>query len=721
MILKFSKIQKAILAMWFVAFAICAQAHPEHFPPAGNLDRLTQAGPVIAEVVERFGFWFEPADQQTLSSSAQELIGAGWYRQTNSAPFEDLSISVCQLAIGRIERVLQGGQLERINPSSTRAPQTIKRRWPSGKGMLLFRIEGLGGETDKTPAFVRASVDLDSAGRSKPQVRIPAARTVYAIIYGANAIHKATPQTIEFLCNDQRVASVELSVEVPAVGQLEVIVKDQGTGHPTPIVVGLYAEDHQLVVPPDAISLDFWQNGGEPVKSRPYRTSRYWPGATWEREVCFANGRFAVTLPEGEYQLIVGKGPEYEPERRTCHIKAGKTLKREIGLRRWVDMQARGWVSGDVHVHFSRKDPKANGPLMIWTRAEDVHVANVLLMGDANRTYFEQYAYGPQGRAVEDAYSLISGQEDPRSEELGHVLAINLRAPVRWPSEYHLYDSFFDGVHAQGGLAGYAHVYQPPRPAFWVRRDMTLNIPKGKVDFLEVGGFGETDDQLYYEFLNLGFQLTATAGSDVPWGESVGISRTYAYTGGSTDPDEWFLAVQRGHTFVTAGPMLQLRVNGQIPGAVISAEAGSTLRIEAIADGAIAKPGFLEIVAQAEVIGSAKPVAPDLRQYRIEMDVPVTHSTWITARCAGALTSPIYVRVGAEPWWKRDVIRELIDVRLSQLREIESFIARVESGYTAGYADPERIQKQMPGLRSRVAVARNLYRQLLEQSEQSGK
>jgi hypothetical protein len=704
-------VRRVVYLLWVLAAVIVQHAH-EPIPPAGDLDRLTQAGPLIREFVERFGHQFAPTDQQILRTSAQELVAAGWYRQTNHAALDDLSISICQLALTRIERVLQSASLERLSADAAAPTRRLAREWPSGKGVLLVRLDGQGPEAETTPVFIRSAIDLGAAGGSF-QLQVPRARTIYAIVYASNASAGAKPHAIEFTAGHEPVARLELTVQVPSAGELEATVVEDASGERTPAVIGLYAPDHQLMVPPQAVTLDFWQNGGPALNARPYGTSRYWPGSSWEREVCFVDGHFRMSLPEGEYQLVVGKGPEYQPERQTLRVRAGQLARVQVSLRRWIDMPARGWVSGDGHVHFSRRDERANRPLMTWIQAEDVHIANVLRMGDTSNTYFEQYAFGPAGRVTQGAYSLVSGQEDPRTDDLGHVLGLNLKEPVRFEAEYHLYDLFLDQIRAQGGLAGYAHVYQPPRPAFWVRRDMTLNIVKGKADFLEVAEFGDADDRLYHEFLNLGFQLTATAGSDVPWGDSVGISRTYAYTGGSTEPDAWFRAVKGGHTFVTAGPMLMLTVNGQFPGATIHAKPGDKLQIKATAEGWIAMPQFLEAVAQGEVIACAQRSETHVRELQLELEFTVKDSTWITARCAGALTSPVYVRVHDEPCWKKEIVPELVRIRLDQLREIEAFAAQVEKDAKPGYG--EREKKQMPALRERVAASKALYLKILSQ------
>ena len=53
---------------------------------------------------------------------------------------------------------------------------------------------------------------------------------------------------------------------------------------------------------------------------------------------------------------------------------------------------------------------------------------------------------------------------------------------------------------------------------------MSINVPKHKVDFLELMQIGILGTNLYYEFLDLGFKLTAAAGSDVPFAGTVGGS-----------------------------------------------------------------------------------------------------------------------------------------------------------------------------------------------------
>jgi hypothetical protein len=85
----------------------------------------------------------------------------------------------------------------------------------------------------------------------------------------------------------------------------------------------------------------------------------------------------------------------------------------------------------------------------------------------------------------------------------------------------------FDKVRSLGGVTGFAHQGM----SFHGYRGMTLNVLRGKVDFLELAQFCVAQGPLaldhYYHFLDLGYKLTALAGSDFPWcgrGPSYGFS-----------------------------------------------------------------------------------------------------------------------------------------------------------------------------------------------------
>jgi hypothetical protein len=56
-------------------------------------------------------------------------------------------------------------------------------------------------------------------------------------------------------------------------------------------------------------------------------------------------------------------------------------------------MPARGWYSSDDHIHL-RRSLATIRPLRPGSVAEDIHVGNLLEMGDFWATFFSQYAFG---------------------------------------------------------------------------------------------------------------------------------------------------------------------------------------------------------------------------------------------------------------------------------------------------------------------------------------
>src|SRR5581483_11329633 len=448
----------------------------------------------------------------------------------------------------------------------------------------------------------------------------------------------------------------------------------------------------------------------QPGRIRAHGQAHYWPGAAKEQRAFFIDREYSLRVPEGKYHLIASKGPEYLPVSEIVDVKAGGETSRQLKLRRWIDMPARGWYAGDTHVHYARAGEAANQRLLEWTQAEDIHVASVLRMGDAKETYFEQYGFGKEGRFAAGAFALVPGQEDPRTNVIGHTLQLNLQRPVRFPDRYYQYDLVFDDVHGQGGITGYAHVYQPSGSAFYVRRDMALNVPARRVDFAEICEFGDIGDDLYYEFLNMGFPLTASAGSDVPWGNTIGTSRVYAYTGDRFSPDAWFAALKAGHTFVTTGAMLEFTVNGKIAGSEIEAKPGDVLRIKATASGQTVAPRYLEVVAQGDVIRTTKSGS-------LEFTLPVTDSTWIAARCFGAQTTPVYVKVNGRRFWKRDQMDRLVSRRLDALQDLDNQLNRdLTLTHQGNWDSPEAWRQGAAALRERIQIARQTYEKMRAES-----
>ena len=680
--------------------------------------RYTRIAGAVRELLDRTPQALTPSEQRTLRDAQQQLSTALANWNNSNVLYSTAAEKICnpcQSALARILPTLDGaGATERITASGL-PMNAVRRDWPSGSGVVILRLESGGSGQDPVPEFVVGEIDL--AMEAPAPIRLPPARVVYAMLFCRNGAPGARTVPVQLAGGDWRDARFSLIVETPAAGELAVEIVDEKTDKPTAAVAGLYAADNDLKVPPQALSFDDAGFAYRRGHVRPYNV-RYWPGDPQQRHVFFVDGGFSFPVPEGKYTLRVGKGFEYVPVTQEVVVRPGQRTSQCVRLKRWIDMPARGWMSGDAHVHYQRSGDASNRTLMLWTQAEDVHVANVVRMGDARKTYFEQYAFGAAGRFLAGPYALVPGQEDPRTNYIGHTLHMNLQRPIRFPDRYYLYDLVADEAHRQGAISGFVHVYQPTVNGFFVRLGMTLNIVRDKVDTLEICEFGDIGDRLYYEFLNLGFKLTATAGSDVPWGNSIGQSRMYAYTGKRTDPDAWFEAVKAGHTFVTSGPMLELTVNGKVPGSEIELQPGEKVEIRATASGDLVAPRYLDIVAQGEVLASKK-AAPGERTLAVELTAPITGSTWIAARCNSAHTTPVYIRVGGKPFWKVRAVPELVEARLQQLRDLERFAEQGPGmGGEGGYDMPDAgFAPQIPLLKERIAESRRLYLEMSDKAK----
>ena len=429
-----------------------------------------------------------------------------------------------------------------------------------------------------------------------------------------------------------KAAALTLDVKAPERGRLKVTILPEELAPPVPAMVRLiWKSDGRGRRPNNALDLSVplgdyrgWDYGAAPLGPGTGRLHANLPGPLRGYYWCVP-GPFDMPLSPGEWEITVRRGLEYVPIFDTFLITPGQTLKKSYQPRSWVDMRKFGWYSGDDHVHSQILGDTDAKKLMTWARAEGVYVTNILKMGDIYRTWFQQRGFGKEYRLRDGDHVLVPGQEYPRTDVLGHFIGLNITRMVRDPAKYYLYDWVYDDIHAQGGLAGHAHGFLGIDGAY-VARDLSLNVPKGKNDFLEVLHGMRLGTKLFYDFLNLGFPVTASGGSDAPWVRTIGEARTYAYIGDQPfTADGWFQALRQGHTFVSNGPMVELQVNDARPGDKILLQENRKLSVRARAWGDPERPGCapekLEIVSQGEVIRTATASQP--RQRGLSLDLVV--------------------------------------------------------------------------------------------------
>jgi hypothetical protein len=504
------------------------------------------------------------------------------------------------------------------------------------------------------------------------------------------------------------------SAQVTRDATLTVRIVDAATGRPTPVRISLQDQngvrphtrgalavsDSALPIPKEAIAL-LW---GQQDRAEGYALQ---PDGSF-----YVDGAFEARVPPGEYTLTISKGFEYLRRTETLKLDAAGSAKREYRMERWADLPSRGWYSADDHIHL-RRSPGDDAAMTKWIAAEDIHVGNILQMGDFWATYFSQYAFGPQGRFQAEGRILSPGQEEPRTPEIGHTISLGQREFVRMTRDYYSFDRLFDRVHELGGVTGFAHQGM----SFHGYRGMALNTLRGKTDFLELAQFcvpeGPLATEHYYRFLDLGQKLTALAGSDFPWcgtkGAQIGNARFYTYVGGPLTFERWFAGMQAGHTFVTTGPMLLLTVNEKLPGDTVDVARGSKVRVRAEAFGQAEQMALrsLEIVGHGKVLGKAAAGSP--ARMTVELELPVEGGIWIAARCeAGpgqvAHTTPVYVTVGGGGFENRENLAQNVRIAGGYLKEVEDELAR------PGNALDNQAARHRAQLERQIAEARERLR-----------
>ena len=379
--------------------------------------------------------------------------------------------------------------------------------------------------------------------------------------------------------------------------------------------------------------------------------------------------------------------------------------------------------SADGHMHIGR-DVVQDEPTWTHAAAEDVHLSNLVQMGNLSRTHFHQPAWGRAGQYEKNGYVILSGQEDPRTVQRGHTLHHNIPAPMHLPTDsYFAYDQAFEEVRRQGGFSGYAHQGE----LFNGRRGLALDVPFGIVDFIEVLQNGRLSTEGWYNFLNLGYRMLPDAGSDFPYMDLPGVVRNYAKIDGPFSAEAWFAAFRRGHMYVTNGPLLEFTVNGQPMGAEVKVTRGASLEVVAEADlnPDIDALSHVELVAHGEVIATEP--ANGRSRVSLRASVAADRSKWLAVRAWGrrqersnmtvAHTAPVYVVVDGQPFWKPEAVAAIVAEQKARLTELMT--AEVDprgdlEPWETLALMPEEWNRQRQVLKARVDEASVRYQRLVD-------
>jgi hypothetical protein len=517
-------------------------------------------------------------------------------------------------------------------------------------------------------------------------------------------------------------------------GDFKLTVKDAATGDVVPARVGLYDSTGRSPLASDeALML---QRFSDELRMLAVNDRTFWPSEN--RQAFYVDGTYAARPPAGTYELVITRGPEYRAHRSMLQVTADRSTDVTVELERYADMPAAGWYSGDAHIHVTR-DEVADPDIWGFVAAENVHVGNLLEMGNIQNVYFKQpAAWGRESRYEKDGHYIVSGQEAPRTRQFGHTIHFNVARPVHLPTDdYFQYDQAFEAMAAQGAISGFAHMgWNNPgeggSSVGQMNRGIVMLAPFGLVDFIEVLQGGRLTHDGWYRLLNLGYRVTPAAGTDWPYSDFPGVVRNYVQLEGPLNLDDWFAAFEAGRTFVTNGPLLGLTVNGVGMGRELRVPRGT--RLDVLADAKL-NPDVdaldrLELVVLGDVTDTVAADGADTAEIRHE--ITADRSMWIAARAYGsrqeprnttiAHSAPVYVIVDDEPTWKRDAVPEIVAELRGRLQRIltdphDSPIQGNEPWETRLTLVDQWLLQQ-PLLRPRVEAADALYQKLLDEWSQ---
>ena len=396
-------------------------------------------------------------------------------------------------------------------------------------------------------------------------------------------------------------------------------------------------------------------------------------GLPFWRDHFVCAGTAQLELSPGDYSYEIDRGTEYLVTTGTVKVTDSGTQTATNRLRRLANLSKEGWWSGDLHVH------RPVSEIELLMQAEDLHVAPVITWWNKlNLWNGRALPANPLVRFDGDRLYHVMGGEDERNG--GALMYFNLKGPLDIAGsgrEYPPQMKFLEEARQHPGV--WVDIEKP----FWY--DVPVWLASGKVDSIGIAhnhmqrggvlaneawgrprdkqrfpdpqGNGFWTQEIYYHILNCGLRLPPSAGSAsgvLP--NPVGYNRAYVHLDGELTYEKWWAGLKAGRVFVSNGPLLRCRANGQLPGYVFMSPAGKSLEIKLSAKLDSRDPiSAVEIVQNGRVIRTI----PNSEWQRTGSlgTIQFQESGWFLVRVMAdvpetfrfASTGPFYVEMGPTP------------------------------------------------------------------------
>lgn len=332
----------------------------------------------------------------------------------------------------------------------------------------------------------------------------------------------------------------------------------------------------------------------------------------------------SVLLPPGRFVVEYGRGPEYVVKRREIEVPDRARHEETFRLERWIDTAARGWWSGDHHIHAAgcaHYESPSEGvrpeDMMRHVLGEDLKVGCVLSWGPCwyyQKQFFDGKVHEVSTRRYVLRYDVeVSGFP---SSHCGHLSLLRLQEDdypgttriEEWPS----WDlPVLEWAKRQGAVAGFSHSgwglrvrgrelpnYRMPPFDGIGANEYIVDVTHDAVDFIStVDTPAVWELNIWYHTLNCGFRTRISGETDFPciYGERVGLGRSYVRLpeAAELDYDAWVHGIRDGRSYVSDGKshLLNFKAGGVPVGEPGPGGAVSELALET--------PGKIRVTAMA--------------------------------------------------------------------------------------------------------------------------
>jgi hypothetical protein len=302
----------------------------------------------------------------------------------------------------------------------------------------------------------------------------------------------------------------------------------------------------------------------------------------------------------------------------------------------------------------------------------------------------------------------------------GHLVVLGLKqAAAKWDESPY---KILEWGREQGAIMGFCHMQYLEDTlgnglTCCTPIDFPVEMALGTIDFLaEDVWLNDASVRAWYRILNCGFRPGWAAGTDFPCNNAAPPGSLLTYVNVREGPftyGKWIEGIRQGRTVVTTNghaEFLDLKINGKYgPGDEMEIAAGGKVNVKVVWTSVKDQEGSIEIVCNGKVVASHPVKAGPGKPASMDVEIPVTKSSWISARRNNdrghqSHASPVYVIVAGSP------VHASREDALYFVKWIDTVLKNIEDG------GPWRkyFTSDIETVRKRYLQAADIYRKIAE-------